>query len=124
MKDLKFKLLKILYELPFDESIGEADLLNPLKGKRDENLLDAQNALKQMVAQKYVSKLLDDTYRIAIPGITIYEAEHAARLREQASEKIRIKQTHHDWFIALFGILGGAVVSLITSIIVWWITGA
>lgn len=124
MKDLKFKLLKILYELPFDESIGEADLLNPFIGKRDENLLNAQNAMKQMIAQKYVTKLPDGEYRIAIPGITIYEAEHAARLKEQASEKIRIKQTHHDWLISLFGIFGGAVVSLITSIIVWWITGA
>lgn len=105
MKDLKFKLLKILYELPFDESIGEADLLNPLKGKRDENLLNAQNAMKQMIGQKYVTKLPDSEYRIAIPGITIYEAEHAARLEKQYTHR------RANWAlgISIIGILISAV---------------
>lgn len=123
MTDLKFEILEHLYLASDNDHIGESELLNPFVNKRDKNINSAKHALNQMIEQGYVLRITHGQYRIAIKGIDIYEAEHTARLIEQASEKLRIKQTHHDWFIALFGVLGGAVTAIITSIIVWRITG-
>ena len=42
-----------------------------------------------------------------------------SNLKEEAKIK---RQFAHDWKIALFGTIGGAIAGLITSFIFWWIT--
>lgn len=37
-------------------------------------------------------------------------------------ERIRKKQNRHDWLIAIFSVLGGAVSGFLTSLIFWLIT--
>ncbi len=44
------------------------------------------------------------------------------QLRE-AKEKYKEKQQRrHDWFIAMFSVIGGGIMGFITSLIFWWIT--
>ena len=58
----------------------------------------------------------------------MYKSPYLEARREQREkehqELLRKKQFRHDWFIAIFGTLGGAVAGLITSIIFWLITGS
>lgn len=124
MTDLKFKLLESLYELPYDISIDEATLLNSFIGKDDKQLVVCKNTLTQMIAQKYVTKLHDGTYRIAIPGINIYEAECAARREKQSDEERLEKRIKKERCYDLYMVLAGAALSLIGSLIFWFITGA
>ncbi len=45
-----------------------------------------------------------------------------AKISELKEETRIKKQFAHDWKIAVFGTIGGAVSGLITSFIFWWIT--
>lgn len=85
MTDLKYEILERLYLESEKTHISESELLNPFVSKKNNDVNSAKHALNQMIEQGYVTRLPDGSYRIAIPGINIYEAEHAARLKEQAA---------------------------------------
>jgi hypothetical protein len=60
-------------------------------------------------------------------GDNMNSFESFAKVRQDIAqrkydESIRKKQNRHDWLIAIFNILGGAVGGLVTSLIFWFIT--
>lgn len=47
--------------------------------------------------------------------------EHALFEKEK-EEFLRKEQRRHDWLVASFGVIGGGVMGLITSLLFWFIT--
>lgn len=134
MTDIKFEILERLYLESEKTHISESELLNPFVSKKNNDVNSAKHALNQMIEQNYVIRSAPGEYRVTVKGIDIYEAEHAARLKEQTAKELRQiqdeknetnrkKQLNHDWFVALFSMIGGAVSGLASSLIFWLITG-
>lgn len=57
-------------------------------------------------------------------GTVIPEGIHNHLLKEAKEEELRKKQFKHDWYLAFFSIISGAVAGLISSFIFWLITNS
>lgn len=43
-------------------------------------------------------------------------------MKQEKEKHLRKQQRRHDWCIAIFGVLGGGVMGLLTSILFWLMT--
>ena len=64
--------------------------------------------------------------KISIPQLAtrhfIPASLEAKILEEEKEEELRKKQFRHDWLIAIFSTIGGAIAGFVTSLIFWLLT--
>lgn len=55
-------------------------------------------------------------------GTVLPESFLMSELKKAEENKARKMQYRHDWFIAIFGVLGGAIAGFLTSFAFWYLT--
>lgn len=97
--------------------------LEPLKYRDDCDMIDICKNMGATYKICYKGSYVSEKSRCSVETKqSISQQYNAQKAAEQNEKELRKKQFSHDWKIAIFSTLGGAVAGFLTSLLFWLLT--